>query len=570
MNKLLNPKEKIFFTFVIMAMLLGAFLEVISIGFFLPLISQLLELNYSENIGFLNKFNQITSKLFGDLNILQVSILFASVFILKNVFIYIAHFVNSYFSFKVTERISLKVFNSYLNNQYQNLINSTRSEKINNIVNHLDTFKEFINHSLIIITEFLVFIVLFFFLLLISFKEVLFSTLVTFIFAFVIFFYLKSKTKKWGEKVSVNREKKIDLIVQSFNLFKIIKVLNKEFFFKKYFKSFNTEQLKFSHYTFAISALPRHLFEIYGAIFLSLFLVFAFNQDFSNQEILAISSIFLLALLRLLPATSRIVQSSTRLNLYKYAYNKIHEAYFELKDVRENSEFLDNKIEFQSIELKDVSFKYNEKAKLIFDKLNLKIKKKDFIGIQGKSGSGKTTLVNLILGLLKPTNGEIFLNGNKKNLSDNKITPFKVGYVTQDVFLLNKPILNNIAFGVEDEKIEIEKIENILKLCNLEKFISSEYYKNKSLGDSDLKISGGEKQRIGIARALYNDPDIIIFDEFTSSLDDATEEVLIENLNKLKEDKCFILISHKKKPLKYCKEIYIFEESQIKKIIQNV
>ena len=104
----------------------------------------------------------------------------------------------------------------------------------------------------------------------------------------------------------------------------------------------------------------------------------------------------------------------------------------------------------------------------------------------------------------------------------------------------------------------------------MEKFSSSEYYKDKNLGDGNLKISGGEKQRIGIARALYNDPDIIIFDEFTSSLDDATEEVLIENLNKLKEDKCFILISHKKKPLKYCTEIYNFEENQIKKNIQNV
>ena len=143
-----------------------------------------------------------------------------------------------------------------------------------------------------------------------------------------------------------------------------------------------------------------------------------------------------------------------------------------------------------------------------------------------------------------------------------------MGYVTQDVFLLNKPILNNIAFGIEDENIEIKKVNRILKLCHLEKFISSEYYKDKSLGDSNLKISGGEKQRIGIARALYNDPDIIIFDEFTSSLDDTTEEVLIENLNKLKEDKCFILISHKKKPLKYCKEIYNFEENQIKKIFK--
>ena len=569
MNQLLNFKEKILLIFVVLAMIVGASLEVVSIGFFMPFISQMLNLDYSENIGFINSFNQISSDLFGDLSIVQVSILFASVFIFKNIFIYVAHFVNSYFSFRVSERVSYKVFSSYLNNRYQNLLNTTRSEKINNIVNHIDTFREFINHSLIIITETIVFSVLFFVLLMISFKEILFSTIVTFIFGFLIYFYLKTKTRKWGKIISSNREKKIDLIVQSFNLFKIIKVLNKESFFKKYFKNFNTKQLKFSHYTYAVSSLPRHLFEIYGALFLSLFLIFAINQNFSNQEILAISSIFLLALLRLLPATSRIVQSSTRLNLYKYAFDKIYEAYFESQNLSKN-EKSDQKIKFKSIEFKDVSFRYNEKSKYIFDNINLKVTENAFIGIQGKSGSGKTTLVNLILGLLKPTKGKILLNEKLRNLDNPEITPFKVGYVTQDVFLLNKPILNNIAFGIEDENIEIKKVNRILKLCHLEKFISSEYYKDKSLGDSNLKISGGEKQRIGIARALYNDPDIIIFDEFTSSLDDTTEEVLIENLNKLKEDKCFILISHKKKPLKYCKEIYNFEENQIKKNIQNV
>ena len=103
----------------------------------------------------------------------------------------------------------------------------------------------------------------------------------------------------------------------------------------------------------------QHLFEIYGALFLSLFLIFAINQNFSNQEILAISSIFLLALLRLLPATSRIVQSSTRLNLYKYAFDKIYEAYFESQNLSKN-EKSDQKIKFKSIEFKDVSFRYNE------------------------------------------------------------------------------------------------------------------------------------------------------------------------------------------------------------------
>ena len=151
-----------------------------------------------------------------------------------------------------------------------------------------------------------------------------------------------------------------------------------------------------------------------------------------------------------------------------------------------------------------------------------------------------------------------------------KVTPFRVGYVTQDVFLLNKPILNNIAFGIEEEEIDLEKVKKILILCNLEKFIKNDYYDKKNLGDGNLQISGGEKQRIGIARALYCNPDIIIFDEFTSSLDDTTEEILIENLNRLKEEKCFILISHKKKPLKYCKEIYTFENNQIKQSIKNV
>ena len=569
MNKLLNLKEKILLTFVVLAMILGASLEVISIGVFLPFISKLLELNYSENIEVLNRFNDFISNIFGEISIIQISIIFACVFIFKNLFIYFGHFINSYFSYKVTDRVSYKVFSNYLNNQYQNILNATRSEKINNIVNHIETFREFINHLLIIITEILVFCVLLTFLLFISFKEILFSSIVTIVFAYVMYFCLKLKTKKWGKIISKNREEKIDSVVQSFNLFKIIKILNKESFFNENFKKFNNQQLKFSHYGYVVSSLPRHLFEIYGAIFLSLFLVFAFNQNFSNQEILAISSIFLLAILRLLPATSRIIQSFTRLNLYKYAFEHIYQAYFESKKL-DDKFFLNEKIKFTSIELKDVSFKYNEKLNTVLNNINLKINKNDFIGIKGKSGSGKTTLVNLLIGLLKPSKGQLVMNNNEIKNSNFKITPFKIGYVTQDVFLLNKPIINNIAFGIGSNEINLKKINKILKLCDLEKFITSDYYSKENLGDGNLQISGGEKQRIGIARALYSDPDIVIFDEFTSSLDDVTEEKLIENLNRIKEEKCFILISHKNKPLKYCKEIYTFEDNQLKKINHNV
>lgn len=570
MNKLLNFKEKFLLVFVISSMILGAFLEVISIGVFLPFISQLLDLNYSENIGILNKFNTLISNFFGDISVMQLAIIFTSVFIFKNFFIYFGHFINSYFSYIVTDRVSFKVFNNYLNNKYENLLNATRSEKINNIINHVDTFREFINHLLIIITEILVFSVLLTFLLFVSFKEILFSAFITITFAYLIYLSLKIKTKKWGKIISKTRESKIDLVVQTFNLFKIIKVLNKEEFFKKKFGFYNTQQFKTGHYSYALSSLPRHLFEIYGAIFLSLFLVFAFNQNFSNQEILAISSIFLLAILRLLPATSRIIQSFTRINLYKYPFDKIFKAYCEANETNIDQNFIENKIKFKSVELSNISFRYNQNSKFIFNNINLKIKKNDFIGIQGESGSGKTTFVNLLLGLLQPTSGQMIFNDTLTENNKFKVTPFRVGYVTQDVFLLNKPILNNIAFGVNEKNIDHDKINKILKLCNLEKFITTDYYKKKNLGDENLKISGGEKQRLGIARALYSDPDIIIFDEFTSSLDDNTEEILVENLNNLKKDKCFILISHKKKPLKYCKAIYTFANNQIKKINQNV
>lgn len=568
MNKLLNFKEKSLLVFVVFSMILGASLEVISIGVFLPFISQLLDLNYSENIAILNKFNSFISNKFGEVSILQISIVFASVFVFKNLFIYFGHFINSYFSYKVTDRVSYKVFNNYLNNDYQNILSATRSEKINNIVNHIDTFREFINHLLIIITEILVFCVLLIFLLFISFEEILFSTVVTIIFAYVIYITLKIKTKKWGEVISKNREEKIDSVVQSFNLFKIIKILNKEGFFNKNFKQHNTQHLKFAHYSYSVSSLPRHLFEIYGAIFLSLFLVFAFNQNFSNEEILAISSIFLLAILRLLPATSRIIQSFTRMNFYKYPVEKIYKAYFESQNLEDDRKFLNKKISFKSIEFKNVFFQYNKNLKPVINDINIKINKNDFIGIKGKSGSGKTTLVNLLIGLLKPSKGKLILNNNQDGDTFN-ITPFKIGYVTQDVFLLNKPIINNIAFGVDNANIDLEKINKILKLCSLEKFISSIYYSEENLGDGNLQVSGGEKQRLGVARALYSDPDIVIFDEFTSSLDDSTEEKLVEGLNKLKEEKCFIIISHKNKPLKYCKEIYTFEDNQLKKTNQN-
>ena len=196
----------------------------------------------------------------------------------------------------------------------------------------------------------------------------------------------------------------------------------------------------------------------------------------------------------------------------------------------------------------------------------LTLKKNEFIGIIGETGTGKSTFVDLFIGLLLPSAGTITVDG--KNINNNlNGWKAKLGYVPQNFYLLDESIKNNVAFGYKEKELNITKVANSVEKSQLTKFVNE--LKNRLLsnvGERGVKISGGEKQRLGIARALYNDPDILLFDEATSALDLETEKKILETLIKIKKNKTIIFVTHRISSLSYCDRIFKIENKEIKEI----
>ena len=234
-------------------------------------------------------------------------------------------------------------------------------------------------------------------------------------------------------------------------------------------------------------------------------------------------------------------------------------------EIKSKKNKLREEIKFEKeLNIQNLSFSYTDKK--ILNNVDLTINKGEFVGIMGESGTGKTTLINILLGLLFPTEGQILSDGrNIRNNIEN--WQRKIGYIPQEVYLLDASIRENIAMGIDNKDINQQKIDELIKFTNLEDVINNLPEKSYSnVGYMGNNISGGQKQRIGIARALYSNPEIIILDEATSSLDVENENMIIEKLNELKEKKTLIIISHKRNSLKYCDKIFEVTEKNINKL----
>ena len=297
--------------------------------------------------------------------------------------------------------------------------------------------------------------------------------------------------------------------------------------------------------------------ETVGIIVLLLFSSFYFDGKINQNIDLIISlGVFAFAANKLLPLFNTIYT----------AWVFMSGAEVSIKDLRELVHRSNEKlIKFdkkkistkpKKIQLKNLSFYYVDNRNKVFNKLNLEIKLKSKIGVVGETGKGKSTLIDLLMGLLKPTNGTILLDDIE--LDDSLIESWqnKLAHVPQNIFLINDTIRKNVAFGIQDEDIDENKLEKSLKIACLDYFINeTKSGVDTELGENGINISGGQKQRIGIARALYKSKDILIFDEATSALDYKTEQKIMSNIFNNYPDITLISISHRVETFKNFDEI---------------
>ena len=229
-----------------------------------------------------------------------------------------------------------------------------------------------------------------------------------------------------------------------------------------------------------------------------------------------------------------------------------------IKDSKKNISFK-NQIEFQN-----VTFKYPTKDNFALEDISLKINSKSIVGFVGSSGSGKSTLVDLILGLMMPTAGIVLIDDKVLNLKSLRSWQNHVGYVPQTIFLSDSSIGSNVAFGLPKDLINIDKVKRAIKLSSLESFVDSlPNGLDEIVGEKGVQLSGGQRQRIAIARALYNDPEVLVFDEATSALDGLTEKAIMDAIYELSSHKTIILVAHRLNTVKKCDRIFLFENGRL-------
>ena len=556
---LLNKKEKISILFVFFLMIINSILEILSIGILIPFISILFEdNNYSLFSNFF--FSETLNKFLKTLTIKDTLMLIILVFLSKNLFILFYNFYLGKFAVKTRLRIVKELYDKYLSQNYEFFLSRNSAEIIRNI-NEAQYFSVVLISFLTLFLEILVLILMVTFLFLINFK----ITTPVLIALLIVIIILNKTTKKalfkWGEQRQKCQKNINKNIFENFLNIREIKILNKEYFFSE--KLINLDKILSSieFKTDIILQLPRLIIEVTSVIIICLVIYVSFKY-FSLQEFLILIALFSASVVRLMPSTTRISAAIQRIRFYQPLINLLTKEF----KIKKDSNIFEGKKsikQFDKLELQNINFNYKN-SKKILSKINLKIKKNTISCIIGGNGSGKTTLVNILSGLLKPKSGKLIINSNYDLQKNRKLN---IGYVAQNINLVDDTIKNNIIFGNRSGQINKRNFDWCVRYSGIESFVKklpSKY--NTLVGDRGTKISGGQAQKIGIARALYNNPDILILDEFNSSLDIQSENLIIKNFYQLKKYMTILIISHKKSITKSCDNVFQIKNKILKKI----
>ena len=578
--QILNKKQINFFYLILLLTFISIGLDLIGIGLFIPIINVLLEQDLYLQKSFLNKYvNFLTEYSDSNIYILLFTPLIL-IFFIKTTFQIFFTWIQNVFVNQILYIQSTSLYKLYIKQDY--IFHSERetSSAVRNILSEVNNLQYYVLHIINLIIECLLILIIFVFL--VVFEPIITISCFLFYSIFTLSYYLvtQSSFTKWGNAKIFHSNLFIKTILNGFSGIKEIKIFGVE---NRFTKIFEQNIKKYSYYVMLsslFSSIPKIIIEFLTVLLMSIVLLFFIQKGQDTNMAMAKLAIFAVIIFRLMPSFNRLNFSLNNLKSLSPSIKIVSDEFFKLKKNLLDQNLLDQnlldqnlldqnikKIDFKyhnSINFKNLNFKYKNSDKYIFKNLNLSLKKNLMIGILGPSGSGKTTFVNLITGLIKPNNGQILID-NFQNINDDISSwQSKIGYVSQSIFLFDGTLEENISFGSDGERIDHSKLLNSIKLSQLDKFVKEQKDGLKTIiGENGAKISGGQIQRIGIARSLYRDNQVLILDESTNALDEKTEKEFFKSLMSLKGSKTIIVISHNKENLKNCDKVYNFKDGKI-------
>jgi ABC-type multidrug transport system fused ATPase/permease subunit len=499
--------------------------------------------------------------------------LIAIIFCIKSCLYFLAQTYIYNFSFIHKGKLISRLLNTYLSITYSFYLHKNTATLIKNVL--YETMMITNGCLLPLLNTVANLVVLIVILLLLAKTDMMFLILILAIMlpTFIFFYRLKNKFKTWGKISSDAQQEMVRIINHGLGSLKETRVIGCEGYFQKQMEEQvkRYEQAATKFHSFNI--LPRITIETLLIVFTLLFisvsqLIFASNI----QNITSVMAVFAVASIRLIPVVSQSVQAMGQLQNSSHAVDVI---YLDLKEI-EKQDFIyqivisqpqkSHSLAFKNqIELQHVSYCYPGASEAALNDVCLTIKKGQSIALIGKSGAGKTTLVDVLLGLLNPQGGDIKVD-NISIYQDIRSWQNLIGYIPQSIFLIDDTIERNIAFGVPDRQINLEKLNTAIKSAQLEELVEQLPKGIKTaVGERGVRLSGGQRQRIGIARALYHEREILVLDEATSALDNETEKLVTQAINSLAGKKTLIVIAHRLSTVENCDRIYLLEKGRVVK-----
>lgn len=567
LNFLLTRRQRTALMVLSVLLFLGMLLEIFGLGVLIPGISILLDPLAFEKYPVLSKLT-----LFFGLETQNQFIVFSLALILliyfiKTIFLVILSYKQNGFLSRLSAYISNTLFELYMFQPYSFHTSVNSSILIRNLQTEVSYFSTFCQALLNLVIE----------------GAMLTGIIVTLVFiepvgalsvgvffglsSYIFFFFSKKKMKRWGKIRQELDGYNSKLIIEGLGGIKNIKILGKEPYFTTNFFNNNSIKANILGKNSTLNLLPRYYLEFLSVFGLVIFVGVLLYLEKDLAGLIATLGVFLAATFRMMPSLNKLIAGSQSLKYYKSSLDVLYNEFHNLKLSKfQNQDFIE--FDFaKAISLNNVSFSYHTEKAKILNNISLSIKPGEVIGLIGPSGSGKTTLVDLLLGFYTPTIGNINI-GDQSIYNDINSWQKNIGYVSQNIFLLDSSIKSNIALGINDFEIDSDKLETALKLAQLETFVNSlPTGVDTRVGEMGVQLSGGQRQRIGIARALYNNPPIIVLDEATSALDTKTESGVMDSIKQLKGLKTIIIIAHRISTLGICDQIYSLDQGVIKKEI---
>jgi len=570
--QIISFKQKVSFFYLQLSIIFSSLVELISIFTILLFVKisynfDFVLKNYYLNFFFENylNFNKYIFILYLGIFVLIFTLLSIAVSLFTNWFII-------RFAEKTHQEISNIIYFKFINQTWKSNFSGTFSEFNSLIFNNLTEVKNRIFYSLFQINN-KFFILLFFSLAIFIYSKYIFliGLLILVILYIILFRFIKKIASSNSDKTVKIIDEKSKILSDSFLGIREISLLSLE---NKYYNRFNTlgnSIIKYVSKNVALSHLPRLIIEYFSYCFIVILIILIIKLSGHPEEILPTVIFLGFAGLKIIPSLNQIYVGFINIRI-GIPYYKDLKKKFLLSLTKEDHERLSKNINKKvkklqikkSIVLKKIYLKYQNSSTYSLKDINLKIPIHKVIGITGHSGSGKSSLIDVILGFVNPTKGNVFIDGKIFKPSQMKSWQYNFSVLTNNIFFSNNSILENIAFGQDLKSIDLDKVENILKLLKINKIIEklpNKYLTN--INDKDAGFSSGEKQKISLARSLYFNKDFLILDEATNSLDSLSENYIINLITKIKSNKTIIIITHKIDTLKFCDLIFLLKDGSL-------